>query len=93
MKVYILKDKYGEFASTNCAIAYDGFRKMGWEIVTFSRFDNPRLPSLTADDVVIGFIEDVNASLEDTCLNVKSGRNKIGRSYREKIQSHGSRRC
>jgi ATP-grasp domain, R2K clade family 3 len=63
MKVYILKDKYGEFASTNCAIAYDGFRKMGWEIVTFSRLDNPRLPNLTADDVVVGFIEDVNAAL------------------------------
>jgi ATP-grasp domain, R2K clade family 2 len=63
MKVYILKDKYGEFASTNCAIAYDGFRKMGWEIVPFSRLDNPRLSSLRADDVVVGFIEDVNAAL------------------------------
>jgi ATP-grasp domain, R2K clade family 2 len=63
MKVYILKNKYGEFASTNCAIAYDGFRKMGWEIVTFSRLDNPRLPSLIVDDVVVGFIEDVNAAL------------------------------
>jgi hypothetical protein len=29
----------------------------------------------------------------DTCLNVKCGRNKIGRSYREKRHSHRSRRC
>ncbi|AFY94432.1 hypothetical protein [Chamaesiphon minutus] len=35
MKVYILKDKYGEFANPNCAIADDGFRQMGWEIVAY----------------------------------------------------------
>jgi hypothetical protein len=63
MKAYILKNKYDEFASTNCAIAYDGFRQMGWEIVTFKQIDNPLLPDLTPGDVVIGFIETVQTAL------------------------------
>jgi ATP-grasp domain, R2K clade family 3 len=63
MKAYIPKNKYGDFASINCAVADDGFRKMGWEIVPFSRLDNPRLPDLEPADVVVGFIEDVNAAL------------------------------
>jgi hypothetical protein len=63
MKVYILKDKYGEFASTNCAIAYDGFRQMGWEIVPFQQSDNPLLADLTPQDVVVGFIETVQTAL------------------------------
>lgn len=63
MKVYILKNKNGDFASVNCAVADDGFRKMGWGIVPFSRLDAPRLPDLTTEDVVVGFIEDVNAAL------------------------------
>ncbi len=63
MKVYILKDKHGEFASTNCAIAYDGFRQMGWEIVPFKQSDNPLLADLTPEDVVVGFIETVQTAL------------------------------
>lgn len=62
MKAYIVQNKDGEFASVNFAVAYDGFRKMGWEIVPFSRPDNTRLP-ITPEDVVVGFIEDVNAAL------------------------------
>ncbi len=63
MKAYILQNRDGEFASINCAVANDGFRKMGWEIVTFSRFDNSRLTDLRREDVVVGFIEDVNNAL------------------------------
>jgi ATP-grasp domain, R2K clade family 2 len=63
MKVYIIQNKDGEFASVNFAIAYDGFRKMGWEIVPFSRQDNTRLFDLLPKDVVVGYIEDVNAAL------------------------------
>jgi hypothetical protein len=63
MKVYILKNKDGEFDSHNFAIAYDGFRKMGWEIVFYSRIDSPRLSDLTDEDVVVGYIEDVNLAL------------------------------
>ncbi|WP_310482976.1 ATP-grasp domain-containing protein [Chamaesiphon sp. VAR_48_metabat_403] len=63
MKVYILKNKNGDFASVNCAAADDGFRKMGWEIVPFSRLDRPCLRDLTPADVVVGFIEDANAAL------------------------------
>jgi ATP-grasp domain, R2K clade family 2 len=62
MKVYIVQNKDGEFASVNFAVAYDGFRKMGWEIVPFSRHDNTRLSNLIPDDVVVGYIEDVNAA-------------------------------
>ena len=63
MKVYILKDKYNESANTNCAIAYDGFRQMGWEILPFRQSDNPLLPDLTPADVVVGFIETVHTAL------------------------------
>jgi hypothetical protein len=63
MKAYILKNKSGEFASTNCAIAYDGFREMGWEIVPFRQLDNPLLPDLNPEDVVVGFIETVQTAL------------------------------
>jgi ATP-grasp domain, R2K clade family 2 len=63
MKAYILKNKSGEFASTNCAIAYDGFREMGWEIVSFRQLDNPFLPDLNPEDVVVGFIETVQTVL------------------------------
>jgi len=36
---------------------------MGWEIVPFSRLDNAQLLDLTPEDVVVRFIEDVNAAL------------------------------
>jgi hypothetical protein len=49
MKVYILKNKDGEFGSHNFAIAYDGFRKMGWETVFYRRLDSTRLSDLTAE--------------------------------------------
>jgi ATP-grasp domain, R2K clade family 2 len=63
MKVYILKNKDGEFGSHNFAIAYDGFQKMGWEIVTFTQQDNPLLPDLTPEDVVVGYIETIQTAL------------------------------
>jgi hypothetical protein len=70
MKVYILQNKEREFASINFAVAYDGFRKMGWEICPFSRIDDAYLPNLSPEDVVVGFIEDVNAALAQ--LDIKS---------------------
>jgi hypothetical protein len=63
MKVYILKNKDGEFGSYNFAIAYDGFRKMGWEIVTFTQQDDPLLADLTPEDVVVGYIETIQTAL------------------------------
>ncbi|WP_309737878.1 MULTISPECIES: hypothetical protein [unclassified Chamaesiphon] len=54
MKAYILKNKDDEFASANCAIAYDGFHKMGWKTCFFKRSDDPRLPDLERSDVVVG---------------------------------------
>jgi ATP-grasp domain, R2K clade family 3 len=70
MKVYILQNKDREFASVNFAVAYDGFRKMGWEICPFNRIDDAYLPNLRSEDVVVGFIEDVNAALAQ--LGIKS---------------------
>jgi hypothetical protein len=64
MKVYnIIQNKRGEFASLNCAVAADRFGKMGWEIEYFSRSDLPLLSELNPEDVVVGFIEDVNIAL------------------------------
>ena len=58
MKVYIRQNSNREFITTNGAIAYDGFRKLGWEIVPF--FANDDLDDLQPDQVVVGCIDHVH---------------------------------
>ncbi len=63
MKVYILHNRDGKYPSVNFAVADDGFRKMGWEIVNYSRTDEIRFLDLAAEDVVVGYVEDVNQAI------------------------------
>ena len=99
-KAYILKDKYNEFANTNCAIAYDGFRQMGWEILPFRQSDNPLLPDLTPADVVVGFIETVHTALLKLSIGLPDAVNYpdelasfLGRTKRSKKPARGLARC
>jgi hypothetical protein len=61
MKVYIRQNANREFITTNGAVAYDGFRKLGWEIVPFC--SNDELEDLQPDEVVVGCIDHVQQAL------------------------------
>ena len=61
MKVYIRHNTDREFASPNFAVAYEGFRQMGWEIVPFESIDN--LTDLEPDSLVVGFGDDIHKAL------------------------------
>ncbi len=62
MKVYIQKDKQNQYASVNFAIAFEGFRQMGWEICDFYRgidiVDNEK------ENVVVGYVDDIQKVLQ-----------------------------
>lgn len=62
MKVYIKKGYNNEFESTNCYLAYDGFRQMGWEVIFYT---NIRLvKDNKPEDVIVGHIGDIRYSLK-----------------------------
>ncbi|MBW4621174.1 MAG: ATP-grasp domain-containing protein [Cyanosarcina radialis HA8281-LM2] len=63
MKVFIRKDAENEFTSVNSFVAYDGFRKMGWEILPFSKKEP--LQNQEPANVVVGYINDVRIALEN----------------------------
>jgi ATP-grasp domain, R2K clade family 3 len=67
MKVYIRKNSDLEFASPNFAVAYDGFRKMGWEIVPFESIEN--LTVLEPESLVVGFGDDIHRALIKLNIN------------------------
>ncbi len=62
MKVYIRQNSDRQFASPNFAVAYDGFRQLGWEIIPYYSVHN-ELADLQADHVVVGYIGDVQTAL------------------------------
>ncbi|MCR5889240.1 ATP-grasp domain-containing protein [Hymenobacter sp. J193] len=61
MRAYINQDSTGEWASTNCFAAADGFRQMGWEIVPFHHF--AELPHDDPADIVVSHIDHVEDTL------------------------------
>jgi hypothetical protein len=68
MKVYLRQDAEKQFASVNFFTAYDGFRKMGWEIQGFDRgFD---FADLEADNVVVGYINDIYRALNKLKIDI-----------------------
>ena len=80
MKVYIRKNTEGEFASDNFGVAYEGFRKLGWEIVPYYSVRD-ELTELQADEVVVGYIADVHAALFKLGITPPPGLN-----YPEELQ-------
>ena len=61
MKVYIRQNSEGMFANPNFAVAYDGFRKMGWEIVPFESIDT--IHDLELESLLVSFGDDIHAAL------------------------------
>jgi hypothetical protein len=61
MGVYIPQDQFGDWASTNCFAAADGFRQLGWEVVPF--VNTRDLPLQDPAEVVVGSIGQVEAAL------------------------------
>lgn len=51
MKIYIQNDSENEFASINFFVAYDSFRKMGWEVIPFNKDES--LPYLEPGNLVV----------------------------------------
>jgi hypothetical protein len=79
MKVYIRQNARKEFVSVNGAVAYDGFRKLGWEIILFHA--NEELVDLQPDEVVVGQIAHVRAALLKLGITPPEERN-----YPEELQ-------
>jgi ATP-grasp domain, R2K clade family 3 len=67
MKVYIRKNSGIQFASHNFAIAYDGFRQMGWEILFFESIE--QLADLEPESLVVGFGDDIHKALIKLNIN------------------------
>ncbi|MCC3157182.1 ATP-grasp domain-containing protein [Hymenobacter sp. 15J16-1T3B] len=66
MRVFIHQDSDGHWSNPNSAVALEGFRQMGWEIVPFRHSAQPEalaLPGQQPDDVVVGPIGAVQAAL------------------------------
>lgn len=61
MKVYICQNSEGQFATEDFFIAYDGFRKMGWEIQGVKRTTD--FAELEPDNVVVGYVSDIHRAL------------------------------
>lgn len=69
-KVYIRKDKNGEFENINQYTAYKGFKELGFEIVFFNNIEE--IIDNKPEDIVVGYIGDVRAILK-----------KLGKDYPE----------
>lgn len=66
MRVFIHQDSDGHWSNPNSAVALEGFRQMGWEIVAFRqspRLEALALPEQQPDDVVVGPIGAVQMAL------------------------------
>lgn len=61
MRAYINQDNSGEWASTNCYAAADGFKQMGWEVIPFAKF--AELPNDDPANIVVSHIDDVEGAL------------------------------
>ena len=61
MKAYIHKGTDGECTTVNGFVALEGFRLMGWEIVSF--VDDADLVGNEADEVVVAYIDQVRQAL------------------------------
>lgn len=61
MKVHIQKAGDGDFHNPNAFLAFDGFRKMGWEVAYYQHGRD--LTGNALDEVVVGYIDDVKSAL------------------------------
>ncbi len=62
MRVFIRRDADNEYRSVNFAVAAQGFREMGWEIVGYQQLE-AILPELCQEDVIVDFVDESRLAL------------------------------
>lgn len=62
MKAYIQTHENGDFLNVNGFVAYQGFKKLGWEAMPFFKLEE--ISDLNPEDIVVGGIGTVRARLE-----------------------------
>ncbi|HEU4329397.1 MAG TPA: ATP-grasp domain-containing protein [Roseiflexaceae bacterium] len=62
MRVFLRRDRDGEYRSASFAAAAEGFRAMGWELVGYQAIE-AILPELTTEDIVVDFIDESRQAL------------------------------
>jgi hypothetical protein len=62
MRAFIKENFEGEYASVNFAVASDGFRTMGWEIVHYQDLAST-LPTLKKEDILVDFMDESKQAL------------------------------
>ena len=70
MRVFIRRDQNGDFPNINFAIAYDGFKQMGWEIINYH--DEQQLSTITKEDLFVGFVHESKQVMEHLNIDIPS---------------------
>lgn len=71
MRVFIRRDAENEYHSINFAVAAQGFREMGWEIVGYRQMETI-LPQLTREDVIVDYGDESRQALASLGLELPS---------------------
>lgn len=80
MKAYIQTEQSGEFYNVNAFIAYEGFKKFGFEIKKF--IDVDEILDKNPDDIIVGGIGSVRKRLQN--LNILRQNKEI--DYPEELE-------
>ncbi len=62
MRVFLRRDSDNEYLSVNFAVAAQGFREMGWELIGYQHIETI-LPELSREDVVVDFMDESRQAL------------------------------
>lgn len=68
MTAYIQREINGDFPNINFAIANDGFRKMGWEIINYYGAD--QITDIKKEDLFVGFVHETKQVLQSLKVSV-----------------------
>lgn len=63
MRTFVRRDSRGEYASPNFAVAAEGFRQLGREVVGYGDVSEI-VQGLTRDDIVVDFVDESRQALE-----------------------------
>lgn len=63
MRVFLHRDTENEYLSVNFAVAAEGFREMGWELIGYQKVE-AILPQLSREDVVVDFGDESREALK-----------------------------
>jgi len=63
MRVFLHRDTDNEYLSVNFAVAAQGFREMGWELIGYQNIASI-LPQLSREDVVVDYVDESKQALK-----------------------------